>query len=598
MLGKALFLLYHFHKSQTLDIPEILKIFLYGLRLDISFAAYIAVLPFLAFFISALFPRVISLKPIRIYSYILIVLVALLMVVDLELYKAWGFRLDATPLQYLDTPQEMAASAGGAPVFLLVFIFILFSAAGIYIYLNWSKKFKIEDKRNPLYIFFSFFCLVFLIVPIRGGFQHIPINQSDVYFSENVFANHAAINVPWNVMYSISKKNYANKNPYNYLPDSTAQKLVQDLYKTPESIISVPIVKTAKPNVLFIILESYTGKLVGCLNGEPGVTPNLDKLAKAGILFDSIYASGDRSEKGLVALLSAYPVQTTTSIIKTPRKTEKLPHLNKILEANGYHSSYYYGGELAFANIKSYLLNAGYDKLVSKFDFPATDYNSKWGVHDHLLFNRVLTDLKQETQPFFSTIFTLSSHEPYDIPIPAKFKGSDETTQFKNSMYYTDVALGNFIREAKKQAWWHNTIIVLAADHGHRLPGEETNDQPTKFRIPLILTGGALTKRDTIISTVGSQTDIVPTLLSAINLPPAKSDASIYTWGSNLLNKAKKPFAFYVFNDGFGLVTDKGVVTFDNISKKVLQKTPNLPDNQLNLGKAYMQYSFGNFLKK
>ncbi|MDQ4140204.1 MAG: LTA synthase family protein, partial [Bacteroidota bacterium] len=325
----------------------------------------------------------------------------------------------------------------------------------------------------------------------------------------------------------------------------------------------------------------------------PEVTPNLDQLAQEGMLFTNIYASGDRSEKGLVALLSGYPVQTTTSIIKLPRKTEHLPHLNKVLKANGYQTSYYYGGELAFANIKSYLLNAGYERLVSKFDFPSKTYNSKWGVHDHVLLNRWISDLKTEKQPFFSTLFTLSSHEPYDIPIPAKFAGTDEATKFKNSMYYTDNAIGNFIKEAKKQPWWNNTLIVVAADHGHRFPGDDPNFKPSKFRIPFLLTGGALRQAFPPVSTIGTQTDIVPTLLQQLHLP-----AGQFKWGKDLLNPASKPFAFYVFHDGFGFVTPSGSITIDNISKQIISKDPNVPNQQLNYGKAYMELSFEDYLNK
>ncbi len=176
-------------------------------------------------------------------------------------------------------------------------------------------------------------CLLVLIIPMRGGLQHIPINQSDVYFSPHLFANHAAVNLPWNLLYTLNKRNLAaTKNPYEYLPTPTARYYLDSLYsRAPANDQNSPfILKNERPNILFIILESYTGKLVGCLGGEPGVTPNIDSMAQQGLLFKNIYASGDRSEKGLVALLSGYPVQTTTSIIKLPRKTEHLPHLNHL----------------------------------------------------------------------------------------------------------------------------------------------------------------------------------------------------------------------------------------------------------------------------
>ncbi|MDX5396682.1 MAG: LTA synthase family protein, partial [Hymenobacteraceae bacterium] len=349
------------------------------------------------------------------------------------------------------------------------------------------------------------------------------------------------------------------ENPYNYLPEEEANARVAELYEQPQAA-PLQVLNQPKPNVLFVILESYTAKMVGCMGGAEGVTPALDALAKNGILFDNIYSSGDRSEKGLVALLSGYPVQTTTSIIKTPKKTEQLPHLAEVFKQNGYSTSFYYGGELAFANIKSYLLNAGYERLISKYDFPEESYNSKWGVHDHVLLERLMQDLSQEQKPFFSTVFTLSSHEPYEVPIQAKFPGADEATLFQNSCYYTDQAVGDFMEEAQKQPWWDNTLVVLVADHGHALPTYDPNYAPTKFRIPLIFTGGALTVRDTTIHTLGSQTDIATTLLTQLNLPHEQ-----FKWGKNLLNPQAKPFAFYVFNDGFGWVTKEGVVTFDNV---------------------------------
>jgi phosphoglycerol transferase MdoB-like AlkP superfamily enzyme len=593
--SKSIFLSYHHIRAEKLSLPELAKVFLYGLRLDISFAAYLSVIPFIFFFIRSLVPRLKGDRFLKIYTGFFIGIQILLTVVDLELYQAWGFRLDATPLQYLSTPREMLASAGSAPVLLLAMILLAFSLGAWFGFARLFRHLPAIHYRHYLYSAWCLFLVAFLLLPIRGGWQQIPLNQSDVYFSDKTFANHAAVNVSWNLMYSVSKKNYDNKNPYAYFPDSVARRQVQALYNnTPDPGTTGSLLGVKKPNVLFIILESYTGKLVGSLGGEPGGTPNLDKIARSGILFDSIYASGDRSEKGLVALLSAYPVQTTTSIIKTPRKTENLPHINKALKARGYATSFYYGGELAFANIKSYLLNAGYDRLLSKYDFDRQDYNAKWGVHDHILLNRVLKDLHQEKEPFFSTVFTLSSHEPYDVPLAPKFQGADEATQFKNAVYYTDYALGKFWTAAQKEPWWDNTLVIIAADHGHRLPGNDPNDAPTKFRIPVILAGGALIKdKGKVVSKIGSQTDLAPTLFRQLGLPVQE-----FAWGKDLLNPKSRSFAFYVFNDGFGFITPRGALTFDNVARKVIQKSPSVPDSQLDLGKAYMQHSFGDFLRR
>lgn len=595
-LAKGIFLAYHYDHTAALSAGEIARVIMYGWRLDASFAAYICVIPFFCFFLETLPRRPNLSRFVRGYTGAFLVFTALLTTADLELYRAWGYRLDATPLQYLNTPAEMVASVGTAPIFLLTGIFFLLILATGFIYLRFFAPYLAHRYPQPVTISgrgLALFLVIFLILPMRGGWQHIPVNQSDVYFSDKIYANHAAVNLPWNVVYSFTKKNYDAQNPYSYFPEAQVEKYVADLYTTSAPAATPVVLNTRRPNLLFIILESYTAKLVGCLGGEPGVTPNIDQIAREGILFTNIYASGDRSEKGLVALLSGYPVQTTTSIIKMPRKTERLPHLNQVLKAQGYRTSYYYGGELAFANIKSYLVNAGYEKLVSKYDFDPQTYNSKWGVHDHVLLNKWLKDFEQAPEPFFSTLFTLSSHEPYDIPIPAKFKGSDEATQFKNSVYYTDQAIGNFITAAKKQTWWPNTLILMAADHGHRFPGNDPNHDPAKFRIPFLLTGGALKQTARQVNTIGSQTDIVPTLLAQLNIPSGD-----FKWGQDLLSPVVKPFAFYVFNDGFGFVTPKGSVTFDNVSKQVISQDSSVTNQQLDYGKAYMQLSFGDYLRK
>ncbi|RAU83254.1 sulfatase [Pontibacter arcticus] len=594
MSARAIFLGYHLDKTQKLTASEILNTFLYGLRLDISFTSYICALPFIAVLLSAIWPRIKSVKFVWGFTCIWLVIISTLLAIDLELYTFWGYRLDATPLQYLNTPGEIAASAAAAPFLLLVFVIVILSGAFILLYqLGFDlAKFNVFQQKWVM-VLLSFVYLIVLILPMRGGWQQIPINQSVVYFSNTPYANHAGLNMPWNLMHALLKYGKESSNPYQFMPAEEAEQKVAELHAAPETDTTASLLNTQKPNVLFIILESYTAKFVGSLGGEKGVTPNLDKLAAEGISFTKLYASGDRSEKGMVSLLSGYPVQTITSIIKTPKKTERLPQLSKVFKEQGYATSFFYGGELEFANIKSFLRNGSYEKLIDKADFPSESYNSKWGAHDHVLFERVLKDLNQEKKPFFSTVYTLSSHEPYEIPIPAKFPGTTNEAKFRNSVYYTDYALGNFIAEAKKQAWWQNTLVVLVADHGHPLPGEDANHERSKFHIPFILTGGAVAQKGLKIDALGSQTDIAPTLLAQLGLPYQD-----FKWGRNLLAPTAYPFAFYVFNDGFGFLTPQGSFLFDNVAKRPIAEEGTVTEAQRTYGKAYMQYSFEDFLKK
>lgn len=560
--------------------------------MDASFAAYICIFPFFLFLMQSVAVNFEVKKMIRVYTYVLVLILSFLIVADLELYNAWGFRMDATPLQYFKTPKEMGATVSTAPVFRLLIIFIFITAIFIFIYRRYFDHFiSLRQKGfHFLNVLVSIFLLAFLFVPIRGGIQKIPMNVSDAYFSEKIFADHAAINLPWNIMFSILNKN-DTQNPFEYFPIDKSKELVDNIYDTgPKKIPSIFAVN--KPNIIIIILESFTAKWVGCLGGIPNVTPNLDSIADHGLLFTNIYAAGDRSEKGQVAVLSGYPNQAINSIIKTPTKTRNLPSINESLEKIGYRSSYTYGGELEFANIKSYLINIKMNQLKDKYSFPVSERTTSWGVHDQYVFDEFYKDIQTKKQPFLATLFTLSSHEPYDVPMKPHFKGNDQTTLFKNSVYYTDSIIGSFMNRLKKDSLWNNTIVVFVADHGHPLPGHDPNDRPSKFHIPLIFSGGGLTMKGKV-NTIGSQTDIATTILDQLHVT-----TKAFQWGKDLLDTSARSFAFYSFNNGFGWVTPKGTETMDNVSKRPIYKTPGFDTSQIKFGKAYMELSYQDYLDR
>lgn len=590
---KAIFLIYHADQSSELTFPFIINIFLHGLRLDLSFSAYIAAIPFLLVSLSVLFPIKFIRAIIKWYTILVTVLVTFLCVVDLELFKAWGFRLDATPLTYIDTPKEMLASAGASPIALLIFILVAVAGLFIFIYIKWidsliSQAQRVSFLALPLFLFIS----AALIIPIRGGLQLAPINVSDAYFSNNNFANQAAINVPWNFFNAVSRKTYDKTNPYLFMEESVAKEILKENL-TQQDTSHTSLLNTSRPNVLLVIWESFTAKSVEALGGVKGITPNFAQLTKEGVLFSNFYASGDRSDKGIVSILSAYPAQPTQSIIKLPSKASKLPVLSKSFGQAGYNTSFYYGGELEFANIKAYLVSAGFDNIIGKDRFNSKDWNSKWGAHDHVVFNKVLEDIKGQTKPFFTTIFTLSSHEPFEVPMESHIKGNDEESLFLNSLYYTDKSLHDFIQQLKSLPVYDNTLIIILADHGHRMPLSSKNHDKEKFHIPMLWLGGALIPKDTIVATYGSQTDLAATLLNQIGLPTTD-----YTWSKNMFSSGANSYAHYVFNNGFGYVSPEGYEVFDNISKKYLHRDAGLTDAQDKFSKAYLQLSFQDFLDK
>ncbi|HTD93974.1 MAG TPA: sulfatase-like hydrolase/transferase [Chitinophagaceae bacterium] len=593
-LMRLIFLVYHSGKASSLSVSTWLLTFWYGLRMDASVAAYIT-LPVCLFVLLSLFIHFFRrLLIYRIYTFFVLLLVAIISLCDLEIYSAWGFRIDITPLRFLSTPREAFASVSHLP---LVFILVVFLVCyGLFIFcFRFILKRIFFQQQNRLRVVTAFLLLVFtaaLIIPIRGGFQLAPLNQSSVYFSTNNFANHAAINASWNFLHSVFSKGRSGKNPYLYLPEATAVRIVDSLYAKggpSEAVVNFPA--GSPTNVIVIIWESFTEKAIHISKEGVEVTPQFNKWRQEGLFFSNCYASGDRTNKGVPAVLSGYPAMPNTTVIHTPGKSAKLTVLSQLFKDRGYATPFFYGGEPEFANMKSYLLHGGFDPIVGKNDFPSSAMNSKWGAHDGIVMNRVLGDLNKIRKPFFATWLTLSSHEPFETPVPVVFPGSDIPSKFLNSLHYTDQVIGDFITQCSRQSWWNNTIMIIIGDHGHPLP--ETGKKSDDFRTPMLWIGGALAKKGMVIDKPVSQLDIAASLAGQAGLPTAN-----FPFSKDLFSPGMLPWAFFSFNDGFGFVDSTGRLVFDNVGKLPVERQGSPGDAETRAGQAMMQRVYGDFLKK
>ncbi|MBE0652240.1 MAG: LTA synthase family protein, partial [Bacteroidales bacterium] len=524
-------------------------------------------------------------------TFLLLFIILFMGVVDMELYSYWGFKLDITPLIYIKTPGDALASINPTEIILLValFFFLFFLFTRVY------RKF-FNSLLNNSYIRWYFIVpsgllsLLILFILARGGIGISAMNLSHVYFHQERFANHSAINVTWNTLYSFLERKKLQTSQ-QFMDAKIANDLVYDTFSY-ESELSANIIKPGS-NILLIILESYSNKIISAFGGEDSITPNLNKLAGKSVVFNNFYASGDRSDKGLVSIFSGYPAQPTTSIIDYPSKSQKLPFIYKPFSENGYETAFYYGGDLNFANFKSYFSNPYVDRLVTKDNFSSKDHKQKWGVPDGILFDRLKSDIDKAGEPFFYSCFTLSSHEPFDVPMKPVFGTKNRDQLSKNGFYYTDSVLNVFLSEAEKSAWWDRTLIIITADHGSRSPGNTQNHSREKFHIPMLWTGGALLLNDSTIHTAGSQTDMPATLLSLFGF-----DYSMFDFSRNLLNKDLSDFAYYAFNNGFGCITPSGYVIYDIDFNKCLIDGVEDSHKSLETGKALLQLISSDFLKK
>lgn len=597
LVARGVFLIYEHRAAAQLGIDTLARVFVHGVRMDLSAAAYATIVPVLLVALGRVIrPSVVG-AALTTYTSALVIIIALLTAGDLGIYDAWGVRLDATPLLYLRTPVEAFASAESGPVLLCAMVALVFGAAGIVAYRRLVAP-RLDGARRTTTAAagLALVCGALLVVPIRGGVQWTPLNQSSVYFSSHEFANQAALDVPWNVVHSLTTENALGRaNPYTEIDPVTARRVVDSLLADPRAT-SDGLLRIPRPNVILIIWESLTAKVVAPLGGVPGVTPNLDSLVHDGVFFDHFYASGDRSAKGLVAILSGFPTLPHVQVMNTPDRAVRLPMLSRDLGAAGYATSFYYGGELAFANIKSYLLDGGFDHLVGESEFPRDERGSKWGAHDQYVLGRLLHDVPSMRRPFFSALFTLSSHEPFEVPMAPVFPGRDQSAMFLNSQAYADRSVGAFIRAARSQPWWDSTLVVIVADHGHPLPHLSLPNgtaADARQRIPMLWLGGALARRDTVISRFGAQTDVAPTLLAQLGIGHAQ-----YRFGRDVLAPDGASFAYYSFLDGFGFVDARGSLVYDALANRVTQRYGDAGEPEQRAGLSLLRLSFQAYLDK
>lgn len=566
LVARILFMAYEFNLTIQISAFDWFNIFIRGAWMDISLIGYVLLISGLA--LAAL--TLLNVKWIKgffkYYTAILIILFSIIIVSDLELYRNWGFRIDATPLFFLKTPGEAFASTSALKIIVLTGFSLALISIFIYFYGRLILKSNSTFEKGrwwyiPTFVFFS----ALMIIPIRGNFGIAPMNPGKVYYSQNMYCNHAALNPIWNMMYSLSKSSSMYKKYPDYIEKNRAKTIAADLMA--DNGKTNFVLNDSRPNVVLILLESFNSKNIETLGGLKDLTPNFNELSKKGILFSRIYASGDRSDKGIVSVISGFPAQPTKSVIKYPLKSQKLPTISSIFDSLGYSTAFYYGGNPDFANIRSYLYSAMFERLITQDDFPKSNQNSKWGAHDEYVFDRLLTDCDTAKAPFFKMIFTLTSHEPFEIPTKPKFKGNDDETKYLNSIHYADSCLGSFISKAHAKDWYQNTLFILIADHGHYYPGKDLYYFPKKFAIPMLWVGGALNCDSVRINKTGSQVDLASTLLSQL-----KVNTSRFKFSKNLLSDGFNPFAYYVYNDGMGFVNDSSVVVYDHISKKFILK--------------------------
>ncbi len=617
VLQKPLFLfLEKGSATQPVDniFTELPAVIWHGLPLDLSMAGYLSVIPGLLS-IAVLWLKRELVKPImNIYFIIASLFITCSFLLNASLYPYWKYPLDSTPLFYFFTsPADAIASISIWQVILSIVILIVLTI-GVWFTLRMRGEKRQQysryaygygglgsGKRNRFDDFdrhrgrTSIILLLLtglLFLPIRGGITVSTMNTGQAYYSQNAYLNHSAVNPLFSLLESIThQEDFASQ--YRFMKDKEADKIFATMTSTSDEntypLLNEATFKKGTPDILIVIMESFASDIMPSMGSYKDVAVCLDSIAQQSILFTRFYANSFRTDRGMVSILSGYPAQPTTSIMRYPRKTSQLPSIARNLaKYKNYKTTYYYGGDADFCNMRSYLVSQGYQHIISDANFPIEDKLSKWGVPDHILAARMMEDIKaqqNEKRPMLRILQTSSSHEPFEVPY---HRLKDKRL---NAFAYTDSVMGAIVREYRKLPRWKNTLIVFVPDHvgGYK---ENLNDHDrSRYQIPLILAGGAIS-RPMKVGIIGSQHDIAATLLGQLGVEHRE-----FTFSKNMMSDATPKFAFFAVNDAFGIVSEENSLIYDNRAKRIVYDKGEKGFN-LKRGQAYLQKLYDDLAKK
>ena len=573
--AKVGFMLYQ-HGGHDFTFTDMLQVIGHGLSLDLSTSLYIIAVPFLL--VAASLWLRIPKWCFRIYYAFAAVLLSLAFVADTSLYEFWQFKLDASCLSYLETPTEAMASVSTGYI-LLRLLCLMILVGGIYwVYDKLTPPFqRLASKIQKFSASLATLLLIpLIIIGIRGGLDESTTNIGQVYYSQNQFLNHSAVNPVFSFFASF-EKTATNNVTYHFMEDKACEQIVSELYNT-KSIGIDTLLTTQQPNIIVILLESCGGQFTE-ISGRTDITPNLNRLAHEGIYFTNCYANSWRTDRGTLCTWSGYPSFPTMSVMKMPSKSRSLPNIARTLQQErGYSTHYLYGGDINFTNMRSYLVAGGFSDLTWKDDYTKEEQTSaKWGVRDDITF-QTLTELTQTMrQPFLIGYSTLSSHVPWDVPI---HHFDDEVL---NAFYYLDQCIGDFIQQLRQSDLWDNTLVIMLPDHGI-VYADLDESNPLLNHIPMLWVGGAV-KQPRRIEQVCNQTDLPATLLGQLGI--AHDD---YTFSRDVLSVTyKNPFAIHTYDDGYTIIDSASFVNYDFISNRVVSNYGKDRDKLILRAKAILQ---------
>lgn len=443
----------------------------------------------------------------------------------------YDFRPNRLFFEYLSSPREVFSMLlkSHAAELLLTVLLTVFAAWGF-----WKISGSVtRELCFPRWLFRPLYALVafaLLFISARSTFGHRPLNPAMVAFSADPLVNSLVVNSAYSLAFAAKQMGAEMKSAeiYGKMPAEEIISRVKRSRGRPEGdYVSAEIptltrnqsVWRGEPkNLVIILMESQGARYIGTLGGLP-LSPEFDKLAREGWLFENLYATGTRSVRGIEAVVAGFTPTPARATVKLGKSQSGFFTIAELLRRRGYHTAFIYGGEKHFDNMASFFYGNGFKEIVDEKDYENPRHILTWGVSDEDLFdktNEKFSGWSRAGKPFFSLVFTSSNHDPFDFP-EGKIELYDRKNKAtrENAAKYADFALGKFFEKAKKSNYWNNTVFLIVADHDSRVSGADLVPV-SRFRIPgLILGNNVSAKRD---SQVCSQIDMPTTLLSLIGI--------------------------------------------------------------------------------
>tara|TARA_R110002072_G_scaffold64_13_gene466 strand:+ start:799 stop:2826 length:2028 start_codon:yes stop_codon:yes gene_type:complete len=544
----------NFELTQISSLMEIVESFLMGLRFDLRMAAYAALplilAPILRFRIYMVFCRVWLTTFTLGYVFFAIV--------ELEFYREFQQRLNGLVFQYLsEDPRTVIAMLWhGLPVIRYLLAFSVVAALILYGVIRLFRQYRFAEALPRSMPVVSVVCVVAMfmvsVMSVRGTMRTgPPLRWGDAYVTDNLFLNHLALNGSFTLIKAwLNRKDEAANGKWMQLDTSVAETRTKQLLflNADESTASLqrPIGRVSEnvrtigampKNVIVILMESFAATHVGSMGGKLNVTPSFDALTHRGILFERFFSNGTHTHQGMFATLSCFPnLPGHEYLMQQPEGRHHFSGLSKLLP--DYQKLFVYNGDFSWDNQKGFFANQGFENFIGRNDYINPKHvDPVWGVSDEDMFNRGLLELDglDRDKPFFAVLQTLSNHLPYSLPDPLPIEPvmeNGELSERLTAMKYADWALGQFMASLQQRPYFEDTLVVLVGDHGFGTDRQLTGVNLIRFHVPLLFISPYLSEQaGTVISTVGSQVDIVPTIAGLLG-----RTVDHQCWGRDLFN--------------------------------------------------------------